>query len=25
MDYRAEIEGGTLAVPCRRYEKRVKE
>ena len=24
MDYRAEIEGGTLPVPCRRYEKQVR-
>jgi GNAT superfamily N-acetyltransferase len=24
LDYAAEITGGTLAVPCRRYEKRVK-
>jgi GNAT superfamily N-acetyltransferase len=25
FDYEAEIEGGTLAVPCRRYERRVRE
>lgn len=24
-DYRAEIRGGTLPVPCRRYEKRVRD
>ena len=24
IDYRAEIAGGTLSVPCRRYEKRVR-
>ena len=24
LDYRAEIEGGTLPVPCRRYEKQVR-
>lgn len=24
IDYRAEIAGGTLPVPCRRYEKRVR-
>jgi len=24
IDYEAEIEGGTIPVPCRRYEKRVR-
>ena len=24
LDYRAEISGGTIPVPCRRYEKRVR-
>ena len=25
IDYRAEIAGGTLAVPCRRYERQVRQ
>jgi GNAT superfamily N-acetyltransferase len=25
IDYEAEVEGGTITVPCRRYEKKVRQ